>query len=99
MEGFYLFYEHDYVKGIFAVSSLYMVQVTVIDYMMKLSVRYLILSRSSADVKRKKTKKKKGNLIYSRSNNISHFQRTLESTRIDSPNRRKRRRLPLLQHI
>ena len=27
--------EHDYVKGIFAVSSLYMVQVTVIDYMMK----------------------------------------------------------------
>lgn len=35
MEGFNLFYEHDYVKGIFAVSSLYMVQVTVIDYMMK----------------------------------------------------------------
>lgn len=35
MEGFYLFYEHNYVKGIFAVSSLYMVQVTVIDYMMK----------------------------------------------------------------
>lgn len=35
MEGFYLFWQHDYVKGIFAVSSLYMVQVTVIDYMMK----------------------------------------------------------------
>lgn len=35
MEGFYLFYEHDYVKGIFVVSSLYMVQVTVIDYMLK----------------------------------------------------------------
>jgi AAA family ATP:ADP antiporter len=35
MEGFYLFYEHDYVKGIFAISSLFMVQVTVIDYMMK----------------------------------------------------------------
>jgi AAA family ATP:ADP antiporter len=35
MEGFYLFYEHDYVKGIFAVSSLYMIQVTVIDYMLK----------------------------------------------------------------
>jgi AAA family ATP:ADP antiporter len=35
MEGFYLFYEHDYVKGIFAVSSLYMIQVTVVDYMMK----------------------------------------------------------------
>lgn len=35
LEGFYLFYEHDYVKGIFAISSLFMVQVTVIDYMMK----------------------------------------------------------------
>ena len=35
LEGFYLFYEHDYVKGLFAVSSLYMIQVTVIDYMMK----------------------------------------------------------------
>ena len=35
LEGFYLFWEHDYVKGIFAVSSLYMIQVTVIDYMMK----------------------------------------------------------------
>lgn len=35
MEGFYLLYEHDYVKGLFAVSSLYMIQVTVVDYMMK----------------------------------------------------------------
>lgn len=35
MEGFYLFYEHDFVKGIFAISSFSMVQVTVIDYMMK----------------------------------------------------------------
>jgi AAA family ATP:ADP antiporter len=35
MEGFNLFVEHDYVKGIFAVSSLYMIQVTVVDYMMK----------------------------------------------------------------
>lgn len=35
MEGFYLFYDHNYVKGIFAVSSLYMIQVTVIDYMLK----------------------------------------------------------------
>ncbi len=35
MEGFYLFYEHDYVKGIFVISSLYMVQVTIVDYMMK----------------------------------------------------------------
>ncbi|KAJ1428062.1 TLC ATP/ADP transporter-domain-containing protein [Ochromonadaceae sp. CCMP2298] len=45
MEGFYLFWEHDYVKGIFAVSSLYMVQVTVIDYMMKVLAkeRYALL--------------------------------------------------------
>lgn len=35
MEGFYLFYEHDYVKGIFVISSFYMVQVTIVDYMMK----------------------------------------------------------------
>jgi AAA family ATP:ADP antiporter len=35
LEGFYLLYKHDYVKGIFCVSSLFMVQVTVIDYMMK----------------------------------------------------------------
>lgn len=34
-EGFTLFYEHNYVKGLFAVSSLYMIQVTVVDYMMK----------------------------------------------------------------
>lgn len=35
MEGFYLLYEHDYVKGIFCISSFFMIQVTVIDYMMK----------------------------------------------------------------
>lgn len=35
MEGFYLFYRHDYVKGIFCVSSLFMIQFTVFDYMMK----------------------------------------------------------------
>lgn len=35
LEGFHLFYQHDFVKGIFAVSSLFMVQFTVFDYMMK----------------------------------------------------------------
>jgi AAA family ATP:ADP antiporter len=35
MEGFVLFYKHDYVKGIFCVSSLFMIQFTVFDYMMK----------------------------------------------------------------
>lgn len=35
-EGFTLIYRHDFVKGIFFISSLFMVNVTVIDYMMKL---------------------------------------------------------------
>lgn len=35
-EGFFLLYKHDFVKGIFFISSLFMVNVTVIDYMMKL---------------------------------------------------------------
>mmetsp|Transcript_15323 Transcript_15323/g.23073 ORF Transcript_15323/g.23073 Transcript_15323/m.23073 type:complete len:537 (+) Transcript_15323:111-1721(+) len=35
LEGFYLFFEHDFVKGIFCVSSLFMIQFTVFDYMMK----------------------------------------------------------------
>jgi AAA family ATP:ADP antiporter len=45
LEGFYLFNEHDYVKGIFAISSLFMVQVTIIDYMMKVLAkdRYALL--------------------------------------------------------
>jgi ATP:ADP antiporter, AAA family len=36
LEGFYLMYQHDYVKGIFCISSLFMMQVTIIDYMMKI---------------------------------------------------------------
>ena len=36
LEGFTLMYKHDFVKGIFFISSLFMVNVTVIDYMMKL---------------------------------------------------------------
>jgi len=49
MEGFNLFYEHDYVKGIFAVSSLYMVQVTVIDYMMKVLAKERYAAMYPAD--------------------------------------------------
>jgi AAA family ATP:ADP antiporter len=45
MEGFTLFYKHDYVKGIFAVSSLFMIQVTVFDYMMK------VLAKSEFEAK------------------------------------------------
>jgi ATP:ADP antiporter, AAA family len=45
LEGFHLFYQHDYVKGIFLVSSVYMVQVTIVDYMMKVLAkeRYALL--------------------------------------------------------
>jgi ATP:ADP antiporter, AAA family len=37
MEGFTLFFKHDFIKGIFCVSSLFMIQFTVFDYMMKVS--------------------------------------------------------------
>jgi len=35
-EGLRLFYQHHYVKGIFAISCLFMVEVTIVDYTMKL---------------------------------------------------------------
>jgi AAA family ATP:ADP antiporter len=35
MEGLHLFMKHDYIKGIFAVSVLFMIEVTIIDYTMK----------------------------------------------------------------
>ncbi|CAM9492176.1 unnamed protein product [Pylaiella littoralis] len=35
LEGFQLFIEHDYIKGIFAMSCLFMVEVTILDYTMK----------------------------------------------------------------
>jgi len=35
MEGLYLFIEHNYIKGIFAISCLFMVEVTIVDYTMK----------------------------------------------------------------
>lgn len=36
MEGLWLFWKYDYVKGIFAVSCLFMVEVTILDYTMKI---------------------------------------------------------------
>lgn len=39
MEGFYLFMEHDFVKGIFCISSISMIQVTIIDFLMKVLVK------------------------------------------------------------
>jgi ATP:ADP antiporter, AAA family len=42
MEGFYLLAKYEFVQGIFFISSLFMVNVTVIDYMMK--VRFVSLS-------------------------------------------------------
>eukprot|EP00581_Thalassiosira_minuscula_P016509 CAMPEP_0183719360 /NCGR_PEP_ID=MMETSP0737-20130205/12336_1 /TAXON_ID=385413 /ORGANISM="Thalassiosira miniscula, Strain CCMP1093" /LENGTH=701 /DNA_ID=CAMNT_0025949077 /DNA_START=197 /DNA_END=2302 /DNA_ORIENTATION=+ len=35
LEGIHLFMEHNYVKGIFAISCLFMVEVTIVDYTMK----------------------------------------------------------------
>ncbi|CAB9529583.1 ATP carrier protein 1 [Seminavis robusta] len=38
-EGLYLFWDHNYVKGIFAISCLFMVEVTIVDYTMKVLAR------------------------------------------------------------
>jgi len=37
--AFVLFYDHHFVKGLFAVSSLYMVQVTIVDFILKVMAR------------------------------------------------------------
>jgi ATP/ADP translocase len=39
LEGLHLFVRHNYVKGIFAISCLYMVEVTIVDYTMKILAR------------------------------------------------------------
>lgn len=39
LEGFQLFMKHDYIKGIFAMSCLFMVEVTILDYTMKVAGR------------------------------------------------------------
>jgi AAA family ATP:ADP antiporter len=39
LEGIHLFMEHNYVKGIFAMSCLFMVEVTIVDYTMKVLAR------------------------------------------------------------
>jgi ATP:ADP antiporter, AAA family len=39
LEGIHLFVEHNYVKGIFAISCLFMVEVTIVDYTMKVLAR------------------------------------------------------------
>ena len=39
LEGLRLFYRHNYVKGIFAISCLFMVEVTIVDFTMKLLAR------------------------------------------------------------
>lgn len=38
-EGLVLFYRHNYVKGIFAISCLFMIEVTIVDYTMKVLAR------------------------------------------------------------
>jgi len=49
MGGFVLLMEHDYAKGLFAVSSLYMVQLTVIDYQLKVLARERFFSMHPGD--------------------------------------------------
>ena len=39
LEGLYLFWEYHYVKGIFAISCLFMVEVTIVDFTMKVLAR------------------------------------------------------------
>jgi ATP:ADP antiporter, AAA family len=39
LEGLHLFWEHNYVKGIFAISCLFMVEVTIVDFTMKVLAR------------------------------------------------------------
>jgi AAA family ATP:ADP antiporter len=39
LEGLYLFCEHHYIKGIFAISCLFMVEVTIVDFTMKVLAR------------------------------------------------------------
>ena len=36
LEGLYLFWEHNYIKGIFAISCLFMVEVTIVDFTLKM---------------------------------------------------------------
>jgi ATP:ADP antiporter, AAA family len=38
-EGLHLFYQHDYIKGIFAISCLFMVAVTIVDFTLKVLAR------------------------------------------------------------
>lgn len=40
LEGFQLFLKYDYIKGIFAMSCLFMVEVTILDYTMKVRRRF-----------------------------------------------------------
>ena len=39
LEGLQLFWDHNYIKGIFAISCLFMVEVTIVDYTMKVLAR------------------------------------------------------------
>lgn len=42
LEGFKLFWKYDYIKGIFAMSCLFMVEVTILDYTMKVTYNLLL---------------------------------------------------------
>ena len=52
LEGFQLFMKYDYIKGIFAMSCLFMVEVTILDYTMKViapfPIRWVCIHHSSS---------------------------------------------------
>lgn len=49
LEGFHLFRKYNYIKGIFAISCLFMVEVTILDYTMKvLLARFLVDTMSGS---------------------------------------------------
>lgn len=50
LEGIYLFIQHNYVKGIFAISCLFMVEVTIIDFTMKVLARNFFAEEHPCEV-------------------------------------------------
>jgi ATP:ADP antiporter, AAA family len=50
LEGLQLFWDHNYVKGIFAISCLFMVEVTIIDFTMKILARDYFASLHPCEV-------------------------------------------------
>jgi AAA family ATP:ADP antiporter len=50
LEGLYLFWEHNYVKGIFAISCLFMVEVTIVDFTLKVLAKEFFSDENPCDI-------------------------------------------------